>query len=1171
MAVDRPEILGMIRGVQQGDPRSEAALLKQFDRFCWKCAQRWHQTLLVEDAVQGARIGLVEAARRFDFDRGVTFLTFASWKIRGAIGAEIRAARAYGEPENLRNSAVAFVGAAAARRNCAFTEAAREPEVLLGLIERLGMEDTAEAREKIGALLATLVPPERDVFDDPEQPGPDHHTHFVETETPEDLVGQGQEVAWARDRVEGLLAKLPKRAQAIIDARWLQPEPVPYQTLAVRWGISKQAVQQAEGVALEQLKKWSTQTAAQPPPNPTRSPRPEPKLVPSGRFKPRQHQRRALADILAGFSMNKRGQFISACGTGKTFTALWLRERLDAQRTVVFVPSLALLSQTLFAWAAQASRAYVSIAVCSDLAGSGSESGSSSEAQAALLDGLRPTTNPRVLAVELQACKGPVVVFATYQSSAVVEAAGREASITFDLMLLDEAHRTAGSGLTDFTRPLFDERIPASRRLAMTATPRLFKSTGSTGSEDDLVAFASMDDLELYGPVFHELTFPEAIAQGLLAPLQIAVVAVPNDVDFDSHALALAATSRAIQQYGCRRLISYHSRIAYAQKFAAQLPKTAKHLGVTVDFAESIDGTMPLAARNAGLQNLIGEDAGVVLISNAQCLIEGVNIPKVDGIVFAEPRSSAEVIAQAVGRALRRTGEPDEVSTVILPVQLPESEDAGALDDTAFRMAWRVLIALQGHDLALQETLNEARYRLGRAGSIAAADLPGVILDFPVEVPAAFLEAVRLRLVRHSSSRWEEALGALERFVQENGHTSVPAKYVTPQGLRLGSWCFQVRQEYREGRLSAAWIQRIGAVPNWWWVARQFRFEQGIAALHQFVQQHGHAFPPRKYTTSEGFRLGTWVQTRREEYRCGTLPPAEQEVLETIPAWVWEGANVKAFDQAVQHATTYLAEHAWIPIRATVGEERFNLGGWANKQRQRYRLGALSAERTAALQAIPGWSWSSPDEARFEAHLQALHLFLQAHDRYPTRQDQFQGLRVGAWVHSQRIMRTAARVPDLEAIPGWTWNTFEAAFTARLQEYRALIERTDTSLGYAPIHAWASTQRAQYRQGKLQPDQIAALEALPGWDWERKKLPPLPVEAALPLLRDYVEEHGRLPGKNQTVAGVRLGAWINNRQTAYRRGVLKPRDIALLEAIPGWCWSRRAARPKDRTTTEPGE
>ena len=103
------------------------------------------------------------------------------------------------------------------------------------------MEDTAEAREKLGALLATLVPPERDVFDDPEQPGPDHHTHLVETETPEDLVGQGQEVAWARDRVEGLLAKLPKRAQAIIDARWLQPEPVPYQTLAERVGVSRPA------------------------------------------------------------------------------------------------------------------------------------------------------------------------------------------------------------------------------------------------------------------------------------------------------------------------------------------------------------------------------------------------------------------------------------------------------------------------------------------------------------------------------------------------------------------------------------------------------------------------------------------------------------------------------------------------------------------------------------------------------------------------------------------------------------------------------------------------------------------------------------------------------------------------------------------------------------------
>ena len=41
-----------------------------------------------------------------------------------------------------------------------------------------------------------------------------------------------------------------------------------------------------------------------------------------------------------------------ACGTGKTLTSLWIKEALNAKRTLVLVPSLGLLSQTLREWTA---------------------------------------------------------------------------------------------------------------------------------------------------------------------------------------------------------------------------------------------------------------------------------------------------------------------------------------------------------------------------------------------------------------------------------------------------------------------------------------------------------------------------------------------------------------------------------------------------------------------------------------------------------------------------------------------------------------------------------------------------------------------------------------------------------------------------------------------------
>jgi predicted helicase len=71
---------------------------------------------------------------------------------------------------------------------------------------------------------------------------------------------------------------------------------------------------------------------------------------PLPRKKPRPHQAAAIKDVVRGFCRHERGQLIMACGTGKTLTALWIAEKLASRRTLVLVPSLSLISQTLIEW-----------------------------------------------------------------------------------------------------------------------------------------------------------------------------------------------------------------------------------------------------------------------------------------------------------------------------------------------------------------------------------------------------------------------------------------------------------------------------------------------------------------------------------------------------------------------------------------------------------------------------------------------------------------------------------------------------------------------------------------------------------------------------------------------------------------------------------------------------
>ena len=82
--------------------------------------------------------------------------------------------------------------------------------------------------------------------------------------------------------------------------------------------------------------------------------------------RPRPHQKKALRAATTQLARHDRGQLVLACGTGKTLVAPWLRERLEAKRTLVLVPSLSLLKQTMQEWVANWSQPFEVLPVCSD-------------------------------------------------------------------------------------------------------------------------------------------------------------------------------------------------------------------------------------------------------------------------------------------------------------------------------------------------------------------------------------------------------------------------------------------------------------------------------------------------------------------------------------------------------------------------------------------------------------------------------------------------------------------------------------------------------------------------------------------------------------------------------------------------------------------------------------
>ena len=107
-----------------------------------------------------------------------------------------------------------------------------------------------------------------------------------------------------------------------------------------------------------------------------------------------------------------------------------------------------------------------------------------------------------------------------------------------------------------------------------------------------------------------------------------------------------------MDKYPIRHAVSFHRSIRRAELFKAH-NDTFSHADPKYGNLETfhVSGKTPTGTR----VRIIWEftNAQHALITNARCLTEGVDVPGIDCVLFADPRRSTVDIVQAVGRALR--------------------------------------------------------------------------------------------------------------------------------------------------------------------------------------------------------------------------------------------------------------------------------------------------------------------------------------------------------------------------------------------------------------------------------------------------------------------------------------------------------------------------------------
>lgn len=212
--------------------------------------------LPLADLISEGNVGMMQAVRRFDPDKGFRLATYAMWWIKASIQEYI-----------LHSWSLVKIGTTAAQKKLFFNL-----RRLKGQMQAI--DDGDLTPEQVDQIAKTLDVSEQDVISMNRRLGrPDHSLNAPlsqdqdsDSEWQDWLVDEqhiSQETAYAARQesdqrhvlLQSALATLPERERHILVERRLIEEPATLEELSQRYGISRERVRQIEVKAFEKLQK----------------------------------------------------------------------------------------------------------------------------------------------------------------------------------------------------------------------------------------------------------------------------------------------------------------------------------------------------------------------------------------------------------------------------------------------------------------------------------------------------------------------------------------------------------------------------------------------------------------------------------------------------------------------------------------------------------------------------------------------------------------------------------------------------------------------------------------------------------------------------------------------------------------------------------------------------
>jgi RNA polymerase sigma-32 factor len=237
-----------------GDREAADRLVTSHLRLVANIARRYRgYGLPLSELVSEGNLGMVQAVKRFDPDRGFRLTTYAVWWVRAAIQSYV-----------LRSWSLVKVGTTTAQRKLFFNlrglksqlQAIDAGDLSPEVVKKIATELAVSEAEVVG-MNRRLAAPDSSLNAPISSDGDVEWLALLPDETPDQEAAAGErgELAYRRRLVQAALSRLSSRERDILFARRLKDEPSTLDELSQRHAVSRERIRQIEGGAIDKLQR----------------------------------------------------------------------------------------------------------------------------------------------------------------------------------------------------------------------------------------------------------------------------------------------------------------------------------------------------------------------------------------------------------------------------------------------------------------------------------------------------------------------------------------------------------------------------------------------------------------------------------------------------------------------------------------------------------------------------------------------------------------------------------------------------------------------------------------------------------------------------------------------------------------------------------------------------